>query len=195
MEMSFDVTGTRKQTKQGQTKYKLGLQAHQRKKQQEGEVIGRVQASCQSDVVHAQGSAPFLCLLNPSFFLGMIYPSVPRLDPGWRSQSCYPNQHHGSSPVSGKELHPSFLRKAQYFFPVWKWCAGIQEAQFGFGAGRCWVFLLVQNPLTFWSSCFVCGLDSGTRGRKVKQFIAPGVNRANALIVLVTCLDTVGLWV
>lgn len=37
------------------------------------------------------------------------------------------------------------------------------------------------------------GLGLCTRGRKAKESIALVVNRANALIVLVTCLDTVGL--
>lgn len=42
-------------------------------------------------------------------------------------QSCYANQHHDSSPVSGKELHPGLLRKEQYFFCLFG--GGVQESK------------------------------------------------------------------
>lgn len=116
-------------------------------------------------------------------------------------QSCYPDLYHDSSPVSGKELQPLLLRKEQFyfFFPICKWCAGIQESQLSFGAGRCGVFLAAR-PLgilevlggeLFWSSGM--GLGLCIRGKKGKWCIATGDKKTNAFFVLVTCLDTVEL--
>lgn len=55
-----------------------------------------------------------------------------------------------------------------------------------------WGLSFAARPLDI-LELFICvGFCLSTRVRKMKQSTTPGLNKANALIVLVTRLDTVG---
>ena len=66
MGMSFDALGTGKQIRQGPDKVQGRSTSSPRERQQQEEVIGRVEADCQSGMVHAQASGTSLCSLNAS---------------------------------------------------------------------------------------------------------------------------------
>lgn len=126
-------------------------------------VVGRVEAGCQRGVEHAQGFTPSLCCLNLPCWKEWDLLRVQGWIQAKGGQSCYPNQHHDSSPVPGKEMQPHLLLRMEQFYFSCLFARGVQES-------KSHSLVLGQGDVGSFSWCQPLGNFGGFRWRTLSEF-------------------------